>query len=381
MRFIVFLGMVSLFADITYEGMRGVIGPYFVALGAPAAVVGMVAGAGELAGFALRLITGFIADRTRAYWPLTIAGYVVNLLAVPALALTSTWPSAAALVIAERTGKAIRNPARDAMLSQAAHTVGRGWGFGLHAAMDQAGAIIGPLIMALVLARTSRYGAAFEIAAIPAALAIVTLLIARSNYPRPQELEPAGVRLEGSGYPREFWIYIAAAALLAAGFADFPIVAYHLEKHALLGSAWIPAAYSLAMAMNGVSALVFGRMYDRYGLRTIALGIVCSAAGLPLAFLGGLNGAIAGIALWGAGMGAMDSILRAGVAAMIPRDRRASAYGVYNTAFGIAWFAGSSTMGWLYDHSIVALVLFGVAAQAASILIFLTQAERGGRDN
>jgi predicted MFS family arabinose efflux permease len=369
-RFVIFLGTVSLFADITYEGMRGVLGPYFVTLGSSAAVVGMVAGAGELAGFALRLLTGYLADRTRAYWTLTIIGYTVNLVAVPALAFAGHWGVAAALVIAERTGKSIRTPARDVMLSQAAHSVGRGWGFGLHAALDQVGAITGPLLMAYVIGRTGSYATAFKISAIPAALALTTLFLARASYPHPHELEPAGVRLAAKGYPREFWIYVAAAALLATGFADFPLIAYHLQKHGILSAAAIPLAYAGAMAVNGAGALVFGKLYDRLGVMVIAAGIACSAAGLPLAFYGGFAGAIAGILLWGAAMGAMDAVLRAGVAAMIPRDQRGAAYGVYHAAFGVAWFAGSAIMGRLYDSSIDGLVAFGMAAQAGAIVSF-----------
>lgn len=373
-RFIIFLGAVSLFADITYEGMRGVIGPYFVTLGSSAAIVGTIAGAGELAGFALRLFTGYLADRTRAYWALTIIGYSVNLFAVPLMAFTGDWRWAAALVILERTGKSIRTPARDVMLSQAAHSVGRGWGFGLHAAMDQVGAITGPLLMALVLAKTSSYATAFKIAAIPAALAIITLLLARANYPHPSELEPAGRPLTTKGYPREFWIYVAAASLLAAGFIDFPLIAYHLEKHSILPSPWIPLLYAGAMAMNGIGALIFGRLFDKFGVSVITAGILLSAAGLPLSFFNGFAGAAVGVALWGVGMGAMDGVLRAGVAAMIPRDQRGAAYGVYNAAYGISWFIGSAAMGKLYDLSVTAIVAFGVAAQLAAILLFLLYA-------
>ncbi|MGH6852422.1 MAG: MFS transporter, partial [Methylocella sp.] len=139
-RFIVLLGVVSLFADMTYEGARSVTGPYLGVLGASAAIVGVVAGFGEFLGYALRLVSGYLSDRTGGYWLITIIGYGVNLLAVPLLALTGRWELAVLLIVGERAGKAIRTPARDAMLSHAGSQTGLGWSFGLHGALDQTGA-------------------------------------------------------------------------------------------------------------------------------------------------------------------------------------------------------------------------------------------------
>lgn len=376
MRLIVFFGFVSLLADITYEGARAVIGPYMMTLGASAAVVGTVSGLGELAAFGLRFFSGYLADRTRAYWLLAILGYGVNLVAVPLLGFTHVWGWAGALVVAERTGKSIRTPARDVMLSQASHSVGRGWGFGLHAFMDQVGAVSGPLLVAFVLSRTHSFSTAFKWLAIPALLAIVVLLIARANYPHPHELEPAGQPWVTRGYPVQFWIYVGAAALLAMGFADFPLVAYHLQKRGIVSADSIPLLYAGAMAVNGLTALIFGKLYDRVGVLVVAFGVLLSAIGLPLAFGNGFVAAAFGIALWGAAMGAMDAGLRAGIAAMIPRDQRGSAYGVYNAAFGVAWFLGSAIMGKLYDISILALVIFGVLAQLGSVGLFLVYRQR-----
>ncbi|MGH9668434.1 MAG: MFS transporter, partial [Bryobacteraceae bacterium] len=260
-RFIIFLGVVSLFADIAYEGARSILGPFFLSLGASAAVVGVVAGAGELAGYALRLFSGYLADRTRSYWPLTILGYVVNLISVPLLAVAGRWEVAAALVVAERTGKSIRNPARDVMLSQAAAEVGRGWGFGLHAAMDQIGAVLGPLLVAAVFGYTGHYRLTFGVLAIPALLAIAALLSARAAYPHPHIFEKPRT-VSSREFPRQFWLYLAAAGMLAAGYVDFPLVAYHLEKHGIAPAVWSPLLYAIAMAANGVAALIFGRLFD-----------------------------------------------------------------------------------------------------------------------
>src|SRR5579864_4735152 len=238
-RFIVALGLISLFADVTYEGARSIIGPFLGTLGATAFTVGFVAGLGEMVGYALRLASGYIADKTRSYWLLTIVGYVLNLLAVPLLAVANGWLFAAVLIVLERTGKAIRTPSRDVMLSQAAKQVGRGWGFGLHEAMDQTGALIGPLAVALVLAESHDYRRAFAILAIPAVLAIVTLFTARSVYPNPIQFEKKAPELTTTGLPRTFWMYVVGAGLLAAGFVDFPLISYHFRSESLTSQAMI----------------------------------------------------------------------------------------------------------------------------------------------
>ncbi len=375
-RFVILLGTVSLFADMTYEGARSALGPFFVSLGASAAIVGTVSGAGELVGFALRLLSGYIADRTRAYWLLTIVGYGVNLLAVPALALAGRWEIAAALVIAERTGKSIRTPARDVMLSHATHEVGRGWGFGLHEALDQVGAVLGPLLVTVILARTHHFPTAFLALAIPAGLALAVLLAARSQYPAPHELEPKRLTFDTHGWSPVFWLYVAGAALFAAGFVDFPLVAYHLEKQQVIATGWIPGLYSAAMAVEAGAALLFGRLYDRRGMSALPYAITVSLAALPLLFFGNAWAVFGGIACWAMGMGAQGATLRAGIATLTGADRRGSAYGVFNTVFGVAWFAGSALMGKLYDRSVLALVVFGVAAQALSAAVFIVIAQR-----
>jgi MFS family permease len=370
-RFIVFLGFVSLLADVTYEGARSIIGPYFVTLGASAGVLGLVVGSGELAGYGLRLLSGYLAERTHAYWPLTIIGYVVNLFAMPLLGFAQSWGIAAALVIGERTGKSIRTPARDVMLSHATQSVGRGWGFGLHGAMDQVGAVAGPLLVAWMLARTGAFPIAFKVLAIPAALAVITLLAARFVYPHPERLESHPASIQAKGYPRGFWLYVAAAGMMAAGYVDFALLAYHFEKAAIVPTAQIPLFYAGAMAANAFSALLFGWLYDRIGILVMPIAIAFSAASLPLGFLGGEALAMAAVGCWGVGLGGVDA-LRAEIATMIPPDRRGSAYGIFYAGFGVMWFAGSAIMGRLYDVSASYLVFFGLAAQAVSVILFQT---------
>ncbi|MDR7422157.1 MAG: MFS transporter [Armatimonadota bacterium] len=381
LRFVVLLGVVSLFADATYEGARSITGPYLGLLGASAATVGVVAGLGELIGYGLRLASGYLADRTRRYWAITVVGYAVNLGAVPLLALVGHWPIAAALIVAERVGKALRTPARDAMLSHATQQMGRGWGFGVHEALDQVGAVLGPLVVAGVVLTRSSYRLGFAVLAIPAALALAVLVVARFLYPRPRDLETAAPRLEAAGLRRPFWVYLAGMALVGAGYADFPLIAFHLGQRAVAPAAAIPVLYAVAMGVDALAALIFGRLFDRHGLPVLTVAVLVSALFAPLVFLGGFAAAAAGMVLWGVGMGAQESIMRAAVAGMAPPDRRGAAYGIFNTGYGLCWFLGSAAMGLLYGVSTAGLVLFSVAAQLAAIplLLWVGRVMRGAR--
>lgn len=373
---IVLLGVVSLFADATYEGARSIVGPYLGTLGAGAAVIATVAGLGELAGYGLRLVSGVLADRTRRYWLLAITGYLVNLAAVPLLALAGRWETASLLVVLERTGKAIRTPARDAVLSHAAASVGRGWGFGLHEALDQIGAVAGPLLVAWVIRTKANYAAAFLVLGIPALMALGVLGCARALYPNPEKLEPSGLTLERRGLPRAFWIYMAATALLAAGYADFALLAYHLERTGLAPAHRIPLLYAGVMGLDAVAALAFGRWFDRAGMHTLAAAALLAAPFAPLVLLGGRGTAVAGLMLWGLGMGAQESALRAAVAGLAPAERRAAAYGVFHAGFGASWFLGSAAIGMLYGISRTAAAAFSVMAQLAAAGLFLLAARR-----
>jgi MFS family permease len=370
-RFVFTIGIVSLFADMTYEGARGITGPFLGSLGANATALGLVVGFGELLGYGVRSVSGYFADRTHKYWLFTFVGYITNLLAVPALALAGNWPAAAGLIILERTGRAIRRPAVQAMISHAGQTLGQGWVFGLHEALDQTGATLGPLVTALILYLRGSYQHAFAVLLISALLSLATLAIARILYPRPQELEeksPEPIQIKGFSKP--YWLYLAAGGLIAAGFADFALIAFHFQKAAVLPEGLTPVLYSFAMALGAISALVFGRLLDTMGLRILLLSFFLSALFAPFVFLGGLAAAIVGMAFWGIGMGAQDSLLKAVLVDVIPSEKRSTAFGVFDTDFGIAWFGGSAIMGWLYDKSVPALVVFSVLLQLASLPVF-----------
>jgi len=378
MAFVILLGVVSLFADMTYEGARSITGPYLAVLGASATAVGIAAGFGELIGYVLRLASGYFSDRTGRYWTFTLVGYVINVLAVPFLALAGRWELAAVLMIAERFGKAIRTPARDAMLSHATTEMGRGWGFGLHEAMDQIGALLGPLIVAAVLFRRNGYSMAFGVLLVPALLALGVLVVARLLYPDPREFEIGTPPLETQGFPRVFWLYLVAIGLIAAGYADFPLIAYHFQKISLVSEGWIPIFYAIAMGVDAVAALVCGRLFDRLGFPVLGGVALVSCLFAPLVFLGNFSVAMLGMVLWGIGMGAQESIMRAAVAGMVPTARRGTAYGVFNSGYGLLWFAGSALMELLYDVSLPALIAFSVVAQLLAVpVLFLVSRQRG----
>jgi len=171
LRFVIGIGIVSLFGDFTYEGGRSIVGPYLAMLGGAPVIVGLVAGLGEFLGYAVRLLSGRFVDRTHRNWQIMGIGYTLNLLSVPALALVPMlWP-ASALVFGERIGKGLRNPPRDALLSRAGRELGNGFAFGLHEFLDQTGAVIGPLTVAAAVAY-SGYRLGFAILIVPALLAL-----------------------------------------------------------------------------------------------------------------------------------------------------------------------------------------------------------------
>ncbi len=370
---ILLLGVVSLFGDITYEGARSVAGPYLALLGASAAAVGFVAGIGEFVGYALRLVAGYFADRTRAYWPLTMIGYGL-LIAVPLLAFAGSWHIAALLIIAERLGKAIRSPARDAILSHATAQVGRGLGFGIHEAIDQIGAIIGPLIFSAIFFMKKGYSEGFSLLWIPALLTMAVLIVARIKVPQPDRLEVTAHQAQ-KGNPfrsmsKVFWLYILFIVLSVAGFTNFQLIAYHFKMHSVVSESSIPLFYAIAMAVDAAVALIVGRAYDKIGLRAL-ITIPLLTLPIPLvAFSHSYGLAMISAALWGMVMGIHETIMRAAIADITEIEHRGFAYGTFNTAYGIAWFIGGTVLGALYDSSIHSLLLFVVVMELASIPVF-----------
>src|SRR6267143_360832 len=368
LQFVLIIGIVNFFADFTYEGARGIVGPFLGSLGASAAIVGFVAGLGELMGYGLRSVSGYFADKSHKHWAFAFLGYTINMFAVPALALTRQWPLAASLVVSERVGRGIRKPTVEAMLSYAGRSIGAGWVFGLNEALDQAGATIGPLLMALILYLNGSYQAGFGVLFIPALLCLATLVLARLLHPRPHELEKdAGHTFATASLKQTYWIYFVAGALLAAGFADFALIGFHFQKANVMPGNLIPVFYAVAMAASALASIPLGRLFDRLGPNVSLFAFLISAVAAPFIFLGASAFALVGMIFWGIGMSAQGSLFQAMLTGVIPPQKRSTAFGLFDTGYGIAWFLGSAAMGLLYDKSILAVVLFSVILQLAAI--------------
>ena len=370
-KFVLTIGIVNLFADLTYEGARSITGPFLESLGASALAVGVIAGGGELFGYALRSVAGYVADKTHKYWLVVLAGYAINMLAVPALALSVNWPMAAALMIAERTGRGIRKPAVDAMISYAGKSIGRGWVFGLNESLDQAGATFGPLIVAFVLYVKGGYRTGFGVLLVSALLCLGILVLARVWYPHPHELEERDAEfLETKGFSKAFWIYVGGGALVAAGFADFSLISFHFKKALTISDTEIALLYAVAMAASAITNLVFGRLFDRVGFPVAAITFLLGAFFAPLVFFGEYWLILIGMTLWGIGLGAQGAILKAMLTGVISAAQRSTGFGLFYTIFGVGWFAGSAAMGVLYDRSLITLIGFSISCQLAALPIF-----------
>lgn len=387
MTFILLFGIVSLFSDMTHEGAMSLRGAYLSLLGASAGAIGFASGLGELAGYGLRYVFGLIADKTGKYWLFVIVGYIVDLAAVPLLALVGPhgWIAACALFVVQRTGKAFKKPSKDTIMSFAATQEGAGKSFAIQEALDQIGAFLGPVLLFLVMlgqadaSSYQAYATCFAVLGIPAIVTFVLLMVTRSKFPHPEEFEPEPKEFVPFRMRSGFVAYIVGISLFAFGFLDYSLVLMHVSRTAMGGiiaEATLPLVYAMAMLVDAVAALVFGTLYDRYGAKVLVVATLVSAPFAPLVFLGNSTALVLlGVALWGVGMGAQESILKAAVSTMVPKASRATGFGVFECSFGVFWFFGSWFLGCLYDASIPVMVAVSVAAQLAAIPFYLKSAK------
>ena len=380
MTFITLMGIVSLFSDMTHEGARSILGEYLNLAGASAATIGFVSGIGELCGYSLRLLSGFLADKTKKYWTLVIAGYTLQVLAIPALALIpeNGWVIACGLVIAERIGKAVKKPAKNTLVSFAAGEIGTGKGFAYQEFLDQLGAFLGPVILFLIAAFKangdlfSTYRVSFAVLGVPALITVGLVLFCRTKYPNPEIFEKAQEEKTEFRIKKSFVFYMIAICLFAFGFADFTLITLHAAKTQAFPESALSLLYAGAMAVDAFSALFFGWLFDRIGLRALMISTFCSAFFSCFVFLTGNPWMIAaGILLWGIGMGAQESIMKAAVSRIVPRSMRSTGFGIFETGFGIAWFLGSWLLGALYDFDPALTVYVSVAVQLSAIVFYL----------
>jgi len=379
LAFILLMGIVSLFSDMTHEGAASILGDFLSLAGASAAAIGFVSGLGEMIGYSLRIVTGRIADKTKKYWPLTVAGYAIDCMAIPALALIphGGWLLACILIVAQRTGKAIKKPAKDTILSFATSQTGAGKGFAIQEFLDQIGAFLGPVMLFVVMLfkknadQFSTYKICFAILGIPAIVTVLLLLIAKRRYPNPEQFEAPTTEILPFKMNRSFLFYIVAISLFAAGFLDFTMITMHMARTGLIPGDSLSLIYAGAMAVDAFSALFFGWLFDKLGIKVLMLSTLLSAPFAILIFTVTARWALfLGVALWGIGMGAQESILKAAVSRIVPKQNRSSGFGFFQTAFGVCWFLGSWLMGVLYDVSPTLLVAFSVAMQLIAIPFF-----------
>lgn len=371
--FVMTLGIVNLFADMTYEGGAGINGAFLKTLGASAAATSIIAGVGEFLGYSLRAVSGYFSDKTGRYWLITFIGYAINLLAVPAMALAGNWQVAAALILAERIGRAIRKPTIEAMLSYTTGTLGKGWVYGLNTALDETGATLGPLLVALVLflKGSDSYRTGYAVLIVSSLLALGALTVARIYFPAPSRLE-AGPTAQAKGFNRSYWLYMLAAACFGAGLMSFEFITYPLEDKGMVSGYWIPIFVAIATLVSIVSSLTLGRLYDRIGLPVILTAIFVASLFSPLVFFGGFYVALIGIMLWGLGYAVQDTLLKALVAGLLPEGRRNLAFGLFYTGYGVGWLVGSVVTGLLYDSGLrFFVVAFSMVVQLTSLPLFL----------
>ena len=388
--------MVSLAADMVYEGARSVTGPLLASLGASAVLVGLVSGAGEAMALLLRIFSGSWADRSGRYWTLTFAGYALTAICVPALAITpfvagAGLALACVLILGERVGKAIRSPAKTALLAHAAADVGLGRGFGVHQALDQVGGVAGPLLVAAVIAAAGAIWPAMAVLIIPGAVSLLVLARIRRNMgssgvsaenAAPTEMsaerkqaEAVLSRLHGP-LPRAFWLFAAASAATTAGLVTFAVIAYHLTQDQVVPIAAVPLIYAAAMGAAALAALGSGWLFDRTRGRVL-VGLPLLVAAVPvLAFAGSPLIAIAGALLWGAAGGVLDSSIKALVAALVPTARLATAYGVFAAVQGAAAIGGGVMAGALYERSLPLLIAAVAATQVVALVLLIATLRR-----
>lgn len=366
-KFIVFMGVVSLLADFTYEGARGITGPYLALLGASALWVSFVSGMAELLGYWVRLFSGFFSDRLRTYWAFTLIGYTLNLFAVPLIGLAGSWQIASLLLFLERTGKGLRTPSRDALLSRATQVVGHGKGFGLHEFLDQVGAVLGPLFVGLVLFLGLGYRLAFVLLFLPALLAMLFLFLARKAETQGPQSEKTSEKT--NSLDRRFYLYLFAVCLVSLGFLQFPLVGFHLSQRLGLSGWEVSLSFALAMGVDALSALLFGFLFDRIGFSSLLIGL--SVGVLSPLFLFLLKEPLIGVVLWGVSLGVQESIMRSVVASLSSEGARGRAYGLFHFFIGLSAFTGGAVMGFLYEFSLQALVVYSVMLQLLAMALLL----------
>lgn len=375
------ISLLSLFADIVYEGARSISGPYLNLLAAPAIAAGILY-VGEFLSNMMRLVGGVAAHKLssgRAYWILIILGYGMNIF-IPLLALAGSWELALALFFLERLGKGLRGPPRDVILAEATERMGRGKGFGLHELLDQVGAITGPLLASAMIAIhgvPEGYRMAFWIMWIPLTLSLVMLATAITIYPVPRAVEVIKEHEVRRPLGKSFWILLAGSILLMMGLIYWQIIGYHaknLVNRGIIMDVEIPILYVTAMAVDAVIAIPIGLLYDRIRLRALIIAPLSAIIIPPAAFLSsGRIGLYIAAIFWGLTTGTIETIMRASVADIVPPESRSLAYGIYSSSIGLGGLVGAIITALLYDLGLtIPIIIICVALELMATIILAT---------
>jgi MFS family permease len=360
---ILVMGIVSMLGDIVYESGRGIAPDYLLFLGASALMVGVVSGAGEFIGYAMRLVSGGLADRTRAYWFFIFVGYGL-ILAIPLMGFTTSFELVMLLLVLERLGKALRAPSRDAVVSIVSKGIGSGKAFGLHEAIDQIGAIVGPLIIGGVMFYTlNNYSISFKFLLVPYALMLVAMAHTYSRIGKTVNIETKNTASSKGSLNKSFWLYSGAILFNAVGLIPVALILFKGSSIVQpLGENWIvPFLYVVVQLVDAPMALVSGVFFDRIGVKVLVVPFVLSIFPAFLILYGGLVGVVAACIVYGLVLGMQESIYRAAVVNLAPLSIRGYAYGIFNVALGIGTLFSGAVFGFFIDQGYSVLVMTGFA--------------------
>ncbi len=375
---ILLLGIVSLMGDVVYEGSRGIVTPYLKFLGASAFAIAFVGRFGEFLGYALRLVSGRLADTTRAYWLFIFLGYGL-IVSIPLLGITGIWQIAVIFVLLERIGKAARSPSRDAVLSIVSRGVGAGKAFGIHELLDQIGAILGPLIVAGLMFYTSNnYNLTFSLLSLPFLMLLAFLAYTYRKVGWRKAAEPAEAKPEKGGEKlgKAFYVYTFAVLLNTVGLIPFELILLKATKILeLTKQLWIvPLIYTLIQGVDAPTALFAGFAYDKLKIRVLVLPFILSVVPTFFAMANtDLTMLFVAAAFFGLVLGMQESIYRAAVSGFAPISLRGTAYGIFNTAYGVGMLAGGVAYGLMAELNIpyLAVIAYVLVTQAAAVVLLL----------
>jgi MFS family permease len=371
---ILLLGIVSLMGDVVYEGSRGIVPSYLEFLGATALIVGLVGGLGDFLGYAARLVSGFLADTTRAYWFFIFLGYGL-IVSIPLLGLSLGLEIAVILVLLERFGKAFRSPSRDTVLSIISKDVGAGKAFGIHELLDQIGAVLGPLMVTFLMLSTDNYNFTFSFLFLPFLMLLVVLAYTyRRIGSKAIAIEPK--KIEGKKeLARPFYIYTFAVLLNSVGLIPYTLILYKASGILQPTQQWIvPLIYLLIQGVDAPMALIAGYAYDKFGIGVLVMPFLLSFFPPLLTMVGAeLSTLIAAAIVFGLVLGTQESIYRAAVSELTPISSRGTAYGIFNTAYGVGFLISGVLYGLLIELKLpfIAAVFYVSVTQVAATALLL----------